>query len=423
MKQKTIGAILGMIANEIPEEIQTKIVTDLQYDSRKVTPGSLFFAVKGFKVDGHRYLDAVKDAGAVAAVVEDIQPDLDLPQIKVPDSRKIMARVARNFFTPEVDDLSLIGITGTNGKTTTSFLVRSVFQEAGIKTGLIGTIAYYIGSQKIDAWNTTPESIDLYNLLFQMQLNQQKAAVLEVSSHALALHRVEGMPFNTAVFTNLSRDHLDFHKDEEDYFQTKAKLFDLLKPGGVAVINSDDPFGVRLGGMTDRPVITYGMSDSAKVKAKDWQIAVNGMKLNIDTPAGKLEINTKLIGRFNIHNILSAVSAGIANNFDLAVIKSGIEKVELIPGRLQSTEIKNGVIAVIDYAHTPDSLEKALQTLRQVVQNRLIVVFGCGGDRDKGKRPQMGRIAEDLGDVVIVTTDNPRTEKIQKLLSITFLTV
>ena len=416
MKQKTIGAIIGRIAVDIPSHIQSKIVTNLQYDSRKVEAGSLFFAVKGFTVDGHRYLSAVKEAGASAAIVQNINPDVDLAQIKVDDSRKAMALIARNFYTPEIDDLALIGITGTNGKTTTSFLVQSIFEKAGIKTGLIGTIAYYIGPQKINAWNTTPESVDLYNLLFQIHLNQQKAAVLEVSSHALALHRVDGMKFDAAVFTNLTRDHMDFHKDEEDYYKTKAKLFSMIKPGGKAVINIDDPYGRRLNNEFSQIAITYGFDSDANVKVTDWQMSMTGMHLHIGTPAGNLEINTKLIGEFNIHNILSAVGAGIANNLQLASIKLGIEAVDHIPGRLQSFEIKDDVVAVIDYAHTPDSLDKAIRTLRKVVKNRLIVLFGCGGDRDKGKRPQMGRIAETLGDIAIITTDNPRTENPERII-------
>ena len=407
---------MGTIAADIPIDIRSKIVSDLQYDSRKVEAGSLFFAVKGFKVDGHQYLSAVKDAGAVAAVVQDVHPDVALPQIEVVDSRKAMALIARNFYTPEIDDLALIGITGTNGKTTTSFLVQSILEKAGIKTGLIGTIAYYIGPQKINAWNTTPESVDLYNLLFQIHLNQQRAAVLEVSSHALALHRVDGMQFDAAVFTNLTRDHMDFHKDEEDYFRTKAKLFSMLKPGGKAIINIDDPYGRRLSKEFNHAAITYGFDADAQVRIEDWQMNMTGMHLNINTLGGKLEINTKLIGEFNIHNILSAIGVGIAKELQLASIKLGIEALDHIPGRLQSFEIKEDVVAVIDYAHTPDSLDKAIRTLRKVVQNRLIVVFGCGGDRDKGKRSQMGRIAETLGDIAIVTTDNPRTEKPEDII-------
>ncbi|MEJ2543023.1 MAG: UDP-N-acetylmuramoyl-L-alanyl-D-glutamate--2,6-diaminopimelate ligase [Calditrichaceae bacterium] len=416
MKQNTIGAILGGIAANIPENVQSKIVTNLQYDSRKVEAGSLFFAVKGFIVDGHKYLGAVKDAGAVAAVVQDVHPEVDLSQIEVIDSRKAMALISRNFYTPEIDDLSLVGITGTNGKTTTSFLVQSILEKTGIKTGLIGTIAYYIGPQKINAWNTTPESVDLYNLLSQIYLNQQKAAVLEVSSHALALHRVDGMQFDEAVFTNLSRDHMDFHENEEEYFRTKAKLFSMLKPGGKAIINIDDLYGKRLSEEFNLKTITYGFDADAQVRIENWQMNMTGMHLNINSPAGKLEINTKLIGEFNIHNILSAVGVGIARELQLASIKLGIEAVDHIPGRLQSFEIKEGVVAVIDYAHTPDSLDKAIRTLHKVVQNRLIVVFGCGGDRDKGKRPQMGRIAETLGDIAIVTTDNPRTEKPENII-------
>jgi UDP-N-acetylmuramoyl-L-alanyl-D-glutamate--2,6-diaminopimelate ligase len=247
-------------------------------------------------------------------------------------------------------------------------------------------------------------------MLFEMYDQGQTACVLEVSSHALALERASGLQFEAAVFTNLSRDHLDFHNDEEDYFLTKAKLFSLLEDNGTAVINTDDPFGKRLKGMIDKSVISFGFDSGADIHPIDWQMDMSGTNIKLRTSNGNLEIRSKLISEFNIQNIMAAVGVGLAFGLPLSSIKSGVEDVHFVPGRLQAVDVQQDTVAFIDYSHTPDSLEKAIKTLRQVVKNRLIVVFGCGGDRDKGKRPIMGQIAETHADFVIVTTDNPRTE-------------
>ena len=410
MRKKSIETVFRNVDAMIPENIKNSDVLGIHYDSRKIKKGDLFVAIKGYKTDGHRYLESVNSSGAVAAVVEDVNTDIDLPQIVTKNSRKIMAQASANFFAPEIDQMRLLGITGTNGKTTTSFLIRSILEHANVSSGLIGTIAYYIGNESKNAWNTTPESVDICEMLYEMYNHGQKACVLEVSSHALTLERVSGLKFETAVFTNLSRDHLDFHKDEDDYFQAKAKLFTLLQPNANAIVNTDDPFGRRLKDMIKDPVLSFGFDAAADIYPVDWQMEMTGTHIKLMTPVGELKINTKLIGEFNIQNIMAAVGVGVALELPLSETKTGIEALEYVPGRLQSVDILPETKAFIDYSHTPDSLEKAIKTLRQVVKKRLIVVFGCGGDRDKGKRPIMGKIAETFSDFAIVTTDNPRTE-------------
>ena len=401
----------------LTDDLHSALVTQVHYDSRRIKPGGLFIAIKGFKTDGHQYLNEVKKAGAVAAVVEELHQEIALPQIVMANSRQAMAKIVYNFYKPEIERLSLIGITGTNGKTTTAFLCRSLFEAVRKPAGLIGTIFYYIGNQKTEAWNTTPEAPDLCEMLFQMNQQGQNACVLEVSSHALALHRVDGLHFDVAVFTNFSRDHMDFHKDEEEYFQAKAKLFSMIKPGGIAVVGLDDNYGKRLVNMLKNDVLTFGFSRDARVRVLDWKMNLRGMKINLQTPVGEMAISTPLIGAFNVQNIMAAVAVGLGLDMPAKNIIEGIEAVEYIPGRLQSVPVKNNALAVVDYSHTPDSLQKALHTLRQLTQNRLIVVFGCGGDRDKGKRPLMGKIAEDFADYVIITSDNPRSEDPQAIIA------
>lgn len=401
----------------LPDNLQSVLVTQVHYDSRRIKAGGLFIAIRGFKTDGHQYLNEAKKAGAVAAVVEELHQDIPLPQIVVDNSRQVMAQLVYNFYKPEIESLILVGITGTNGKTTTAFLSRSIFEAVHIPAGLIGTIYYHIGDQKTEAWNTTPEAPDLYEMLFQMTQQGQKAGVLEVSSHALELHRVHGLQFDVAVFTNFSRDHLDFHKNEEAYFQAKAKLFSMIKPGGIAVVGLDDHYGKRLINMLKKDVMTFGFSQQARVRVLDWKMDLNGMNINLLTPVGEMSVSTSLIGAFNAQNIMAAVAVGLGMDMPAQKIIEGIEALEYVPGRLQSVPLNNNALAVVDYSHTPDSLQKALQTLRQLTQNRLIVVFGCGGDRDKGKRPLMGKIAEDLADYVIITSDNPRSEDPQVIIA------
>ncbi|RMH63129.1 MAG: UDP-N-acetylmuramoyl-L-alanyl-D-glutamate--2,6-diaminopimelate ligase [Calditrichaeota bacterium] len=385
-------------------------IAGLQYDSRKVRPGDLFFAIRGFESDGHHYLARAAEKGAVAAVVLEPVARVSLPQIVVPDTREAMARAAYRMYQQSLDQLTLIGVTGTNGKTSVSFLIRAILEEQGHSCGLAGTIAYYVGKERIDAWNTTPEAIDLYAMMHRMHQAGNRAVVLEVSSHAMALKRLAGLRFDVTVFTNLSRDHLDFHPDMEDYFAQKSRLFEQRAADGVAVINTDDPYGARLAKQTAPPLLTFGRSDRTDVRILKENMNRDGMTITLSHEAREWTIRTALVGRFNVENIAAAVSVARALHIPIPVITRAMERFKSVPGRLERHPLKNGALALIDYAHTPDALEKALNTAREITTNRLAVVFGCGGDRDRGKRPQMARVAEKSADLVWVTDDNPRTE-------------
>lgn len=399
---------------QIDPEVRDVAIRKIQYDSRKVEQGDLFIAVKGFSTDGHKYLESVAQKGAVAAVVNQKDPVLQIPQIVVENSRAIMPLLAYNLYKKYIDQMTLVGITGTNGKTTCSYLVRAILEQAGISCGLAGTIHYIVGARKIDAWNTTPEAVDLFEMLADMQKAGNKACVLEVSSHALALNRVDYLQFDAAVFTNLSRDHMDFHPSMEDYFAEKSKLFSQLKKQGSAITNSEDAYGAKVSGPK---TLTFAAGVSADISAVEWQSTAAGTQLTVDTPSGEFELQSALIGDFNVYNLMAAIGVGVALNIPLATIKKGLEKQKSIPGRLQTLPLKNNALAVIDYAHTPDALEKAMTTVRKIAKGRIMLVFGCGGDRDKGKRPQMGRVAQKTADVTIVTDDNPRTENAEQIIT------
>ena len=416
MKIKTLYDIVNKIATIEKEEYKNLMVQNITYDSRKVTKGSLFVAIKGFKADGHLFLETAEKNGAVAAVVENKNETLTIPQIVVENSRRSMAQITKEFYSPELSQIRTVGITGTNGKTTTTYLVKSVLENAGLSSGLIGTIEYDVGGEKISSWNTTPESTDLLDMMYKMYSKGQRGCVMEVSSHGLSLNRVDGIEFEVAVFTNLSHDHLDFHKDIADYFSAKQKLFHLLKPKGVAVVNADDEFGQKLINEIPQECITFGLKTDAKVNSKRWSSKLGGLSIDITTPVGDLQINSPLIGQFNVENILAAVAVGLAFNFDLKTIKKGIEKVDRIPGRLEPVKLKGNRVGVVDYSHTPDALQKALIELNKINNNNLWVVFGCGGDRDKSKRPLMGKIAIDYATKVIITSDNPRSENPDRII-------
>jgi UDP-N-acetylmuramoyl-L-alanyl-D-glutamate--2,6-diaminopimelate ligase len=396
-----------LVKSQTVENLDIKKVV---YDSRKVEDSSLFVAIHGYTTDGHHYLNEAEKRGAVAAIVEKKNSEISIPQYTVKDSRKALASIATEFYRPEIDEMHVVGITGTNGKTTTSFLIRSVLNAARMYSGLIGTIHYDIGGELIQAWNTTPESVDLVQMMYEMYKHNQRGCVLEASSHGLALHRLDGIKFEIAIFTNLSQDHLDFHTDFEDYYQAKKLLFSKLKPGGYSIINVDDPHGQRLLKEVDSNYIDFSESGKAAVTATHWESSLSGVTLLADTPKGKINITSPLIGKFNIENILAAISAGIALDIDLLTIKHGIESVSRVQGRLEPVQISQDNTVIVDYCHTPDALEKALHVLAEMTDNKLWVVFGCGGDRDKKKRPLMGRIATKIADRVIITSDNPRTE-------------
>jgi UDP-N-acetylmuramoyl-L-alanyl-D-glutamate--2,6-diaminopimelate ligase len=396
-------------------------VRNIRYDSRRVSPGDLFVALRGTVQNGHRFIDDAIAGGASVVVVDDdnARPDSffmhrGVLKVLVPDARAALAGLSANFYGRPAEQLELVGVTGTNGKTTTSHLIRAILEAEGKPAGLIGTIEYRIRDRLIPATHTTPESLELNALLAEMVRSGCAAAVMEVSSHALALSRVEGLGFRAAVFTNLTQDHLDFHGSMEEYFRAKKILFDSLRAGGVAVVNADDPYGLRMLGETPAARITYGFGTACDVRASGVEMQIDGSRFTAIHAGGEIEIRSPLTGRFNIQNMLASCAAGIGLGVGSSAIAAGIRSVEAVRGRFERVVSPAGWTAIIDYAHTPDALENCLRTIRELVPpeagHRVITVFGCGGNRDRGKRPIMGRIASERSDIAIVTSDNPRDE-------------
>lgn len=384
-------------------------ITSLEFDSRRVKHGSLFIALEGAHFDGHDFIvDAIK-RGAVAVVTQK-KMAIEIPQIVVRNTRITMAKLAKRFYG-SFDDIHMIGITGTNGKTTTSFLIHSILETAGMHPGLIGTI-YYIGETKVKAERTTPESLALFGLLDQFKRGGAKAVVMEVSSHALSLERVNEMQFQTVVFTNLSQDHLDFHKTMDDYKAAKMRIFSLLDEDGFAVFNIDDAISRSIQDLNLKNTITYGLKNRGDVWANIISDSIDGIQAQVCYRDQKYKVNSHLIGDFNIYNILAAFAAGVAMGIDIDVIITGLEKLQGVKGRVE--RVVDNVF--VDFAHTPSALENVLKSLRQYAPRRLLVVFGCGGDRDRAKRPKMGAVASRLADVVIITSDNPRSEAPQQII-------
>ena len=404
-------------------------VGGIAYDSRKVGQGDLFVAIRGVKQDGHRYVAQAVRRGAVAVLLEEYPPeDLPVPSVQVPDTRRALSVVSAGFFDHPSRNLTLIGVTGTNGKTTTTLLIEGILKEAGYRVGVIGTLAYRWDGKQRPAPMTTPESLDLQALLKEMLQDGVTHVVMEVSSHALALGRVDSCLFNAGVFTNLSQDHLDFHETMEDYFAAKALLFKEILPAGgddfVAVVNGDDAFGSRLVQSLmqsmERGLWSYGVtSPEATVRAQMVELSSRGIRAVIANPGGELEVTSLLLGRLNLYNVLCAATTALALGVPQEAVRSGLLKVDEADGRLQKVRVPEdcGFVVVVDYAHTPDALEKALECLREMTRGRLWVVFGCGGDRDRRKRPMMGKIAAALGDLVVLTTDNPRSEVPEQIIS------
>lgn len=392
-------------------------ITGLVYDSRKVNPGDLFFCIKGFEVDGHDFAYNAEESGAVAIVVENIQPNLSATQIVVDDSRIAMAQISSAFFGHPTRKLKLVGITGTNGKTTTSFMVEMILRSAGYKTGLIGTIEYKIGDRRFSVDRTTPESLDLQLLFSQMVESGVDIAVMEVSSHAIDQSRICACDFDVVVFTNLSQDHLDYHETIDDYFKVKKRIFDEATSRMVAqVINVDDEYGRQLIGTDKNNQLRYSIKDKVEVYGRNIELRSDGTELELCTPLGHIHISLKLPGLYNVHNALAASAVAVAHNIDLDLIKQGLEMLENVPGRFERVDCGQEFTVIVDYAHTPDSLEKVLDAGRQLTKGRLITVFGCGGNRDKGKRPLMGKIAAEKSDYVIITSDNPRSENPMQII-------
>lgn len=388
-------------------------VHGLAYDSRKVSEGDLFFCIVGTRSDGHEFAQKAAASGAAALVVER-ETGAGVPEIVVSDARKSMPLLAAEFLGRPADKLKMLGVTGTNGKTTTAFLIESILEAAGMTPGLIGTIETRVAGERRPGVRTTPESLDLQYLLAEMVEAGVDAVAMEVTSHALVLNRVEGVHFKAAAFTNLSQDHLDFHTGMEDYFEAKRMLFlpERLDHGAV---NVDDTYGRRLLEQSEVPCLGFGaVATDATVRATQIEIADTYSGFTLITPAGSAPVRTNLVGAFNVSNCLAAATTALAAGIDLDAIVSGLQNLKAVPGRFEAIDEGQPFAVVVDYAHTPDSLDNVLRAARRMVEaraGRVICVFGCGGDRDRGKRPLMGEVVARLADIAIVTSDNPRSEE------------
>lgn len=411
-----------MVLESLIKELDYKVINGtinsevnaVAYDSRKVKQGDLFVCVKGYEVDGHKYAKSAIEKGATTIVCEDdIECDVEnVNIIKVEDSRKALAQISCNLFDNPSKKMKIIGVTGTNGKTTTAFMIKTILEAEGKKVGLIGTIANYIGKEKIETERTTPESYELQELFNEMVNKGCEYCVMEVSSHSLDLDRVYGVDFEAGIFTNLTRDHLDFHKTFENYYKAKYKLF---QRSCISIINADDNYGKRiiddLKAEGNESFVTYSIKEQSDFRAYDEKCESQRIAYNLNLNGQEEEIIVGLPGEFNIYNSLGAIAATYKLGISIESIKKGIEEV-VVDGRCEMVGRKYNLpyTIIIDYAHTPDGLDNILKTARGFTKNRLISVFGCGGDRDKVKRPQMGKIGSDLCDIAIITSDNPRTE-------------
>ena len=393
-------------------------IKKIEYDSRLIKLGDLFVAMSGFSDDGHHYIHSAVKSGAVAVVAERDGDHRSRAKVLVPDAREALALLSSRFYGHPSRKLTLVGITGTNGKTTISYLVRSILQAAGSKVGLIGTIAYWMDDRKTDSRNTTPESLDLQRMFYSMLRQKISAAVMEVSSHALALHRVDGTEFDVAVFTNLNHEHLDFHQNMDAYRNAKGLLFKKLKEkGSCAVINMDDASWRYFSRQVQTRCLTYSLNDpNADFFTTNFICTAEKSIIDVSTPSGELKLEFKLIGESNIYNALAGVATGFALGVDPRTVKSGLEAVSGVPGRMERVQAGQDFNVWIDYAHTPHAFERLLKTARKLTKGRLLFLFGCGGDRDQGKRPLMGKVAAELADVVFLTEDNPRSEDPQAIV-------
>ncbi len=381
-------------------------IADLAYDARDATAGSLFFCVPGSRADGHDFAAEAVANGAAALVVE--RPlELEVPQLVVEDARRAMGVAADEFFERPTEELELAGVTGTNGKTTTAFLLYSILAAGGRRPGLLGTIESRVGGERRPALRTTPEAIDLQRSFREMLDGGDRSCALEATSHGSELGRLDRVRFSALVFTNLTQDHLDFHGTIERYFDAKRRLFTEEHPP--AAVNVGDPYGRRLAEELQGhdQLLTFGFADDAELRPEGLDLGPRGARFT----AGGLELETQLRGRFNVENVLGAVAAARLLGIEDDAIARGVRELRGVPGRFEAVDEGQPFAVLVDYAHTPDSLENVLRTARDLAQNRLICVFGCGGDRDRGKRPLMGRIASELADLAIVTSDNPRSEE------------
>ncbi|MCF6149066.1 MAG: UDP-N-acetylmuramoyl-L-alanyl-D-glutamate--2,6-diaminopimelate ligase [Candidatus Kuenenia sp.] len=389
-----------------------KEVLGITHDSRKVKEGYLFVAIKGYQFDGHDFVGMASEKGAIGIVAEKvIDCVINIPQIIVPNTRRALSLLSDYFYGYPSSKMTIVGITGTNGKTTTSFLTKSIIESSCNEAGLIGTISYQIGSRVIPAKQTTPESIDVQSYLSDMLNNNIKYAVIEASSHALSQHRLDGVRFRTAVFTNLSAEHLDYHENIKNYREEKMKLIRGLDENAFAVLNADHNASKYFAKNTAAQIVWYGIKDtSAHVRAEIINMDANGTKFLLISPWGKEVINLQLIGSHNVYNALASASNGFCLGFDIETVRKGIESLNNVPGRLEKLDYGQDFHIFVDYAHTHQALQVVLEALRSITTRRVILIFGCGGDRDRKKRAKMGRVAEKYADFFWITNDNPRSE-------------
>lgn len=389
-------------------------VNGISCNSQSVSSDFIFVAIKGNKDDGHKFIKEAIDKGARVVIIQspysNIESAGNVCFFSVPDTRRALVQLANAFYGRPSEKLKVVGITGTNGKTTISYLIEAILKEAGFNPGVIGTVNYRFKDKIFPAKNTTPGPLEIQSLLEEMFKAAVSYTIVEVSSHALDQGRCDGINFHSAIFTNLTQDHLDYHVTLENYFQAKAGLFKNLKKNSFAVINNNDRYAERLQYLTKTETLTYGIDNNADVIAKDIKLGVDETQFQIRTEKLAAVFKTRLVGRHNIYNILAAVSWGMREGIELSVIKSAIEKFYFIPGRLERIDFSGDFTVFVDYAHTEDALANVLGFLKQVAKARIIVVFGCGGERDKTKRPKMGKVVTELADYAIITSDNPRSE-------------
>jgi UDP-N-acetylmuramoyl-L-alanyl-D-glutamate--2,6-diaminopimelate ligase len=422
----TVGELLRVLGGATPHQgrpgagaahMLDVSCAGVTHDSRRVSAGTVFVALRGLKADGTAFAGQAADAGAAAVVSEQPPPEtVRVPWVVVPDARAALAALASEFFGHPSREMVVVGITGTNGKTTTAYLLSAMFQAAGIVPGLLGTVTYRVGDRELDATRTTPEAPELQALMREMVSAGCGACVMEVSSHALALRRADGIRFAAGVFTNLTRDHLDFHAGMEEYFAAKRRLFEMLPDRAPAVINADDPRAAALIDVVRRPV-TYGINKAADVMPGPLSFSLAGLQFDIRLPQGLVRVRSRLVGRPNVYNILAAAATAAAIGLPLDAIERGLERLEGVPGRFElASGASDDITVVVDYAHTDDALRNLLETARPMASRRLITVFGAGGDRDRTKRPLMGMVAARLSDLVVITSDNPRGEDPMRII-------
>ena len=406
----------------LPARAENLEIRQVACDSRKVQPLALFFALHGAKADGNTFIRDAVSRGAAAIVSEEAAPaaiPASVVWVQVREARKALAVTAANFFGHPAKALQLVAVTGTNGKTTTTSLVDAIVKASGAKTGLFGTIAYHTPLGEYPAPNTTPESVDLQGFLAEIRDAGGRFAVLEASSHSLALDRLWGCHFAAAVFTNLTREHMDYHKTFEDYFAAKKRLFEGTGAGvpEAAVVNTDDEYGKQLRGLAKKTV-SYGLESEADITTKKFQLTFNGLEFTAQTPDGKVHVASPLVGRINVYNILAAIGAAQALGLSTEIIETGIRSLQSVSGRFQRIDLGQPFFVVVDYAHTDDALENLIRTARELnPKGRIITLFGCGGGKDRTKRPVMGEVTGRLSDLTILSSDNPRTEDPLKIIS------